>query len=146
MNKHYYMKAKQSTTERNIMEGSMELMLDLQSSNLNKALGSASSSGDPAVKVENPKFLDMKQELGSAQSMKASLEKVFNSTDTTQKALSAKNKPETKDMLKQMIPVFKEVNSFLDTVRKLLAEWKSFDTSTDVKELEKKTTGLKAAL
>ena len=128
------------------MEGSMELMLDLQSSNLNKALGSASSSGGPAVKVENPKFLDMKQELGSAQSMKASLEKVFNSTDTTQKALSAENKPETKDMLKQMIPVFKEENSFLDTVKKLLAEWKSFDTSTDVKELEKKTTGLKAAL
>ena len=94
------------------MEGSMELKLDLQSSNLNKALGSASSSGDPAVKVENPKFLDMKQELGIAQSMKASLEKVFNSTDTMHKDLSAENKPETKDMLKLMIPVFKGQEAF----------------------------------
>lgn len=126
------------------MEHSMELKLDLQSGNLNKALGAASSSGT-AVKVENPKFLDLKQELGIAHSMKGSLEKIFNPTDTLHKDWTAENKSETKEMLKQMGPVLKEASNFLETVRKLLAESKSMDASSDPKDLEKKIIDLKAA-
>lgn len=145
LTKYYYQKASQSSLDRNILEGSMELKLDLQSANLNKAMGIASSSANPSVKIENPKYLDMKQELGIAQSMKTSLEKILNSTEAMHKDLEAENKKETKDMLKQMTPVFKEVGTFLDTVRKLLAECKSLDATTDAKDLEKKITDLKAA-
>ena len=43
-----------------------------------------------------------------------------------------------------MLPVLTEAGQFLDNVRKLLAECKSFDTSTDVKKIEPKITELKA--
>ena len=41
--------------------------------------------------------------------------------------------------------MFKEVGSFLDTVRKLLAECKAPDTSADASDLDKKIIDLKAA-
>lgn len=144
LTKYYYMKATQSTTDRNILEGSMEAKLDLQKDNLNKALGSGASS-DPAVKVENPKYLDMKQEMNIAQSMKSSLEKIFNSTDIMFKDLQAENKPEIKPLVKQMEPVLKEANNFIETVRKLLAECKSLDTSAEESLLKKKSKELSAS-
>ena len=76
LTKYLYQKASLSTTDRNIMEASMGMQLDCQSANLNTALGGAASgSNDGTVKVENPKFLDLKQELNICQSMKTSMER-----------------------------------------------------------------------
>ena len=92
------------------------MKLDCHNANLNKALGAAASSstGDGSAKVENQIFLNMKQKLGITQSMKNSLEKQVNTTETLHKDMAAENKAKHKKMLKQV---------FLLCSRKLVLSW-----------------------
>ena len=144
LTKYWYQKSTNTSSEQNIKEAAMEMKLDCQSNNLKSALEASSGSSSGIVKVENPKFLEMKQEMAITQSMKTNMEKVLAATETLHKDLVAENKAEAKDLLNKMLPVLTEAGQFLDNVRKLLAECKSFDTSTDIKKIEPKITELKA--
>lgn len=147
LNKFFYMKLKQSTTDRNIYENSMDLKMDLQNSGLQKALtsGASSSTGEGVVKVENQALLDMKQEITIVQSMKTSVEKELNKTETFFKDLEAEQRDDCKAVLANMKPVFSEVNKFLENVRKMLVECKGMDSDTPPTEIKNKIPELKGA-
>lgn len=148
LNKFWYMKLLQSTTDRNVFESSMDLQMDLQSSGLNKALssGASSSTGEGVVKVENQPLLDLKQELTIVQSMKTSVEKEFQKAETLWKDLKAEDKDECRVVLTNMEPVFTEVNTFLQKIRKLMVDCKAFDTASEQTQLKSKIQELKGAI
>eukprot|EP00438_Fugacium_kawagutii_P005273 Skav234618 [mRNA] locus=scaffold835:38190:39028:+ [translate_table: standard] len=111
LNKFFFMKLEQSTTERNVFEHSMDLKMDLQASGMAKALasGAGSSTGAGVVKVENQAYLDLKQEIAIVQSMKTSVEKEFNKTETFFKDLEAEQRDDCKaaDEIKNKITALK---------------------------------------